>query len=275
MRFEKKNLWGLILGVVVAGAGLFLFGVGARFYFSIAIGFILAFLPFIISLVLSQGKQREKEERFLEFTRDLVESVKSGTPVSKSILNLKGRDYGSLTEHIDKLANQVSIGITLTKALNTFARDTKSEVIARAVGLISEAERAGGKIDTIVESVSNSVNQIESLRKERKSSISNLVVQGYIIFLVFIVIMLVLQFKILPMTEGLADVQDLNVAKIQSIDAESFATPLLIMIIVQSLFAGLVIGKIAEGTIKAGIKHSFILVALALLITTGARALMG
>jgi hypothetical protein len=41
---------------------------------------------------------------------------------------------------------------------------------------------------------------------------------------------------------------------------------------VQSLFAGLVIGKLSEGTIKSGIKHSFILVTIAILLTTGAGA---
>ena len=189
-------------------------------------------------------------------------------------MNLQKRDYGALTPHVQKLGNQISIGITLTAALKTFAKETKSRVISRAVGLISEAERAGGKIETILESVARSVNQIEDLKKERKSSISNLIVQGYIIFIVFIIIMLVLEFKILPLTAGLADVEGLSIS-VSAVDPSTFAMPLFIMILVQSFFAGLVIGKIAEGSLMNGIKHSFILLALTLLITTGAKALLG
>jgi len=44
---------------------------------------------------------------------------------------------------------------------------------------------------------------------------------------------------------------------------------------VQGFFAGLVIGKLSEGSTKAGLKHSFIMMALAYLMTTGVRAVMG
>lgn len=278
MKFEKKNLWGIILGMILIVGGIVIFGFDPRFYFVVVIALVAGALPFVLSVVFSQGKQKEKEARFLEFTRDLVENVKSGTPISKSIVNLQNRDYGPLSENVRKLANQLALGITLNKALATFASDTKSSVIKRAVGLISEAQRAGGKIDSIIESVSESVNQTEALKKERSSAVSNLVVQGYIIFIVFIVIMLVLQFKILPMTAGLGNVGGNFLGGDSggvSIDPESFSTPLLVMILVQSFFAGLVIGKIAEGSIRDGIKHSFILLALALLITTWARAFIG
>ena len=274
MKFDSKNWVGIILAALIILVGLiFLRGEGV-FYFMIVLALVIAGLPFVISVVINQGKQREKEERFLEFTRDLVGNVKSGTPVSKSILNLRNRDYGALSEHVQKLANQIQIGITLTVALRTFAKDTKSVVVRRAVDLISEAEKAGGRIETILESVSRSVAQTENLRKEQKSAVYNLVVQGYIIFFVFIIIMLVLQFKILPMTADLGGVENLSV-QVNRISADDFGTPLLVMLIVQSLFAGLVIGKISEGSLKAGIKHSFILVALALLISTGARAFLG
>ena len=147
-------------------------------------------------------------------------------------------------------------------------------MISRAVGLISEAERAGGKIDTILDSVAHSINQIEQLKKERKAAVSNLVTQGYLIFLVFIVIMLVLEFKILPLVSDLQGGADLSVG-IANLDSDQFSRPLFVMLLVQSFFAGLVIGKISEGNIKAGFKHSFILIALTLLVTTGAKVVFG
>jgi flagellar protein FlaJ len=226
----------------------------------------------LLSLLFGQNKQREKEEKFLEFVRDLVETVRSGTSVSKSITNLSNRNYGTLTPHVAKLANQLSIGITLTNALKTFAKETKSRVISRAVALISEAERAGGKIEAILESVANSVNQIEQLRKERKAAVSNLVTQGYMIFVVFIIIMLVMEIKILPLVTGLGGEEGLNKSS-KSINPDEFSKPLFIMLLVQSFFAGLVIGKISEGSVKNGIRHSFILIAITLLITTGTKAL--
>jgi flagellar protein FlaJ len=271
-----KNFIGSVIAVIIIAISYLTIEPGNLFYFISVIALIIAVFPFVLSIILLQGRQQEKEEKFLEFTRDLVESVKSGTPINKAIMNLQGRDYGALSMHIRKLANQVAIGISLNVSLRNFGRETKSPVISRAVTLIYEAQRAGGDITAIVESVSNSVNQIEGLRKDRMASISNLAVQGYIIFMVFISIMLILEFAILPMVSEFAasDVGNLNV-KTSAIENKDFSQPLFLMLIVQSIFAGLVIGKIAEGSLKDGIKHSFSLLGLTLIIVTGIRALLG
>ncbi len=272
MKFERSHYLGVIFGVALAISS-FLFFRGSFRYFLLVIALIIGLLPLVFTVMSFQGVKREKEEMFLAFSRDLVENVRSGTPISKSILNLKDRNYGPLSPHVQKLANQLGLGINLTLAFATFAKDAKSESIARSVALISEAEKAGGKIETILESVTLSVNQIENLKKERRTGISNLITQGYIIFLVFIVIMLVLEFKILPLVSNLSgNSPGLNV-EAQKIDPSEFSTPLFVMILVQSFFAGLVIGKISEGSVRDGIKHSFILLVITLLMTTGARVL--
>jgi flagellar protein FlaJ len=275
MKFEKMHWMGVGIGLAFALVSFFIFKRKEMIYFMLVISAIVISLPFLISFLLGQGRQREKEEKFLAFTRDLVEGVKSGTPISKSIIQLRMRDYGALTKHVQKMANQLSIGFTLNQSLNNFSADTKSRVISRAVGLISEAERAGGKIESILDSVSKSVDQTENLRKERKAAVSNLVTQGYMIFIVFIVIMLVLEFKILPLVMDLGggDTPGLTGPQIRPISPDDFAMPLFVMLLVQSVFAGLVIGKISEGSIKNGVKHSFILLAITLLVTTGAKAL--
>jgi len=274
-KFEKKHWLGIVLSLLLLTVS-FIFFIGQRlFWFLVVVSFVAATVPFLLTFMASQNRQKEREEIFLAFTRDLVENVKSGTPIVKSIVNLQTRDYGALSPNIKKLANQLVMGITLQSALSTFAKDTKSRVIIRSVGLISEAERAGGKIDTILESVADSVNQIDTLKKERKSAISNLVTQGYLIFMIFIIIMLVLEFKILPLVTDLSGQEGGLSVNTSHLDAGQFAMPLFVMILVQSFFAGLVIGKISEGTIKAGIRHCFILLVLTLLITTGARALFG
>jgi flagellar protein FlaJ len=272
--FNAKNVVGMILGLIVILVGIIFFSDKNIFYLLIVLGIIVAVSPFVIGIIASSLKEREIDERFLEFVRDLVENVKSGTPISKSISNLKKRDYGKLSPHIEKLNNQISLGIPLTAAFATMANDTRSRTISRAITLISQAEKAGGQIETILESVANSVNQTENLRNERKSSVFNLIVQGYIIFIVFIVIMLVLQYKILPLASDLGSLDVAN--KVGSkVNPEDMANPMLFMLLVQSFFTGLVIGKISEGDFKYGIKHSFILLTLALLITAGTRAILG
>ena len=104
--------------------------------------------------------------------------------------------------------------------------------------------------------------------------------EGYIIFFVFIIIMLVVEIQIIPITSTLGGISssglsipgsDSNFGSGANVDASQFSFAFLSLLLTQGFFAGLVIGKLAEGNIKAGIKHSFILVAMAILISTGAK----
>jgi len=206
--FKKSYLYGIGFAGVVTLISLVLFFTteffdGRLLSFVIGLSVIIGGLPFLTSLILSGREARNKDAMFLEFSRDLVEGARAGTPISKSIINIRNKDYGTLAPHVKKLANQIGVGIPVKTALKNFSRDVKSPVISRAITLIMEAERAGGKIETILESVANSVGQIEKLRKERRAAISNLTVQGYIVFIIFIIIMLVMQFRILPITAEL------------------------------------------------------------------------
>jgi flagellar protein FlaJ len=288
MKIGKKEWFGMGAGAFIAiSSSLVFWSSPGILYFLWVISLIVTTVPFVVSILSMQNREKELEMKFLSFTRDLVESVKAGAPISKSIINLRRRNYGVLTPNIQKLSNQLSVGITLSNALETFAKDTRSKVISRAVGLMSEAEKAGGKIETILESVVKSVNQIEVLRKEKKAVVSNLVTQGYIIFIVFVIIMLVLEFKILPIVSDLSGSPtglNLGAGGVSGLELGeedvgggggiNFANPLFMMLVVQSLFAGLVIGKISEGDIKNGAKHSFILLTITLLVVTGSRAFL-
>jgi archaeal flagellar protein FlaJ len=199
------HIIGIIIALILIIGSYFLFNATNPnlFTFILGIAFVIGGLPFFLSIIAETNQASQKEAMFLEFSRGLVENVKAGTPISKSIFNIKNKDYGSLNPHVEKLANQISLGIPINTAFETFARDIGSKTIARSVNIISEAEKAGGRIDDILESVVKSVSQVERLRKERKSSMYTLVVQGYIIFLIFIVIMLVMQFKVLPIASQL------------------------------------------------------------------------
>ena len=279
MELKDKDLIGAFLGVGVIVAAYFL--ASDRYFLAfLGLGILIGALPIIIKIVIENRINSEKEDMFLEFARNLVESVKTGTPISKSIVNVKEKDFGALSPHVVKLASQISIGIPLTQALTYFAKDVRNKSIARSLTLIGQAERAGGDIGEILEAVAGAVNMADKLKKERKAAISTLVSQGYIIFLVFIVIILVLQFQILPMVSGISDVGGslgfggggLSKAEVAQ---NSISNAFLYLILVQGFFTGLTIGKLAEGNVKAGVKHSFALMFLSFVASTLANILLG
>ena len=282
MKLTKTHWIGIVMSIAIAGVDVgFLIG-EPLFPFLLGVAVVVVALPFLAGLILESKTEKERGERFLEFTRSLAESVKAGTPIGKSIINMSGKDFGTLTPYIKKLANQISLGIPIGRCFETFANDVDSVVVRRAVTLIREAESAGGDINHILDSTAEAIYQIEKLKRERKASVSSLVVEGYIIFFIFVGIMLVMQFKILPLTAGVG-----NIAAVGSLDSvsgaptasaeatKSLAMPFLYLLLAQGFFAGLTIGKIAEGSIRAGLKHSIVLTLLAFLITSGANVFLG
>jgi flagellar protein FlaJ len=268
MEFKKTHLIGICLGIIIILFSLLV--INSKFFFlMVGIGILIAVLPFIFIIINENKIDREKEEMFLEFARNLVESVKTGTPISKSITNVRNKSYGILSENIDKLANQINLGIPLNTALNTFSMDVKNKTISRALTLIGHAEKAGGEIGEILESVAEAVNMSDKLKKERKAAISTLVVQGYIIFLVFIAIVLIMQIKILPMISGIADANIFgDEEKGKKVSSNELSNAFLYLLLVQGFFSGLVIGKLSGGNVKQGIKHSFALMFLSFFFST-------
>lgn len=279
MEIKKIHWTGIILSAMIIVFSLFLIGT-AFFFFVIGIGVLIGASPFVFSIIHETKIANEKEEMFLEFARNLVESVKTGTPISKSIINVKEKSYGVLGENINKLANQISLGIPLNTALQTFSKDVNNKGISRALTLIGQAEKAGGDIGEILESVAEAVNMSDKLKKERKAAISTLVVQGYIIFFVFMIIILIMQFRILPMVSNISDIGIMGGSGITgvgggAISSEEMANSFLYMLLIQGFFSGLAIGKLSEGSIKTGIKHSFALMLISFLVSTGANLFFG
>ena len=283
MRLHKQHIIGLVFSVILLGVD-FIFFIGDKIFpFLLGVSVVIVALPFFISLLAESAAEKEKNEQFLEFTRNLAESVKTGTPIGKSIVNMSNRDFGTLSSHIKKLANQIVLGIPMSRAFRNFANDIDSVVVRRAVTLIQEAENAGGEIDNILNSVAESMYQIEKLKRERKSAVSTLVVQGYVIFFIFVGIMLVMEFKILPLTAGIGSVGSISSLQnpsaepvknepAKTVDTKELARPFLYLLLTQGFFAGLTVGRLAEGNIKAGIKHSLVLTIAAFIISSAAEA---
>ena len=279
MELTKTHWIGIGMSLVIIISSLFLIGT-KFFFFMMGLGVLIGISPFVFSIINETKMAAEKEEMFLEFSRNLVESVKTGTPISKSIINIKNKSYGVLGKNIKKLANQIELGIPLSTALQTFSKDVNNKTISRALVLIGQAERAGGDIGEILEAVAGAVSMSDRLKKEQKAAISNLVVQGYIIFFVFIIIILVMQFKIVPMVSGISGSEvigsiGLGVGGGMAITPEEISNAFLSLLLLQGLFSGLTIGKLAEGNMKAGIKHSFALMLMSFLIGTGANVFFG
>lgn len=249
-------------------------GPTARWFYPILIlSFTLGMLHFWVDFFGEIKRQKRIEEKFVDFVREMESAVKSGISIPSSIIQASQKDYAELDPFIKKLANQTKLGISIHKALKNFANDTGNKVIKRSVAIVIEAESSGGDIEHVLEAVTMSLTSINKVQEERKSAIFSQIIQGYIVYFVFIAIMLVLQIKLFPQLTKIGGGGGNLFAGLGS-GASAMPTPFnldrifFILVLIQGFFAGIMIGKFTENSIKKGIIHSLILVTVAALIVT-------
>ncbi|RLJ07221.1 MAG: hypothetical protein DRP16_03835, partial [Candidatus Aenigmatarchaeota archaeon] len=111
--------------------------------------------------------------------------------------------------------------------------------------------------------ISRALITIEKIKKERSASVRSQVVTSYMIYFVFIFILVVMQmFIILPLSQQSATGLTESITGGGVISGKMFSDVFVVFIIIQGFFAGLVTGKISEGTLISGLKHSVILILL-------------
>ncbi len=222
--------------------------------------FVIIFFWFLIDKLIENAKIKKREEIFSSFLNDLAQNVRGGMSVPVALRNLRNNDYGELSLLVKKLSSQVDLGIPFDKALIRFAEKTKSGLIKRSCLVIIESLKAGGDVASTVEAIARSSVEVERLRAERKLMLSGTVTEGYIIYFVFLAIVLALSKFLIP--------QLLQAQKELKLSLDEINSLMQHLIIIQSLFSGLLIGKMVEGSTIAGLRHSAIMIFIGLIVFT-------
>ena len=102
-----------------------------------------------------ENRKNEIEEKFPDFLRDLAEYWKGGLSMTVAVQTLATSEYGALNDEVKKMSDQLSWGIKFSDVILQFAERVGTPLVKRAISLISEADRAGGKISDILVTAAN------------------------------------------------------------------------------------------------------------------------
>ena len=123
----------------------------------------------------------------------------------------------------------------------------------RTVPLIIEASRSGGHVEKVFDPMGKFVQSTLMLDKERKNQTRPYVAIIYVAFFVFL-FTIILLFK-----SFFISIEGLPILGATATPAEQIRRIFFHMTTIQAFFGGLVAGKMGEGTITAGLKHSLIM----------------
>jgi flagellar protein FlaJ len=213
------------------------------------------------------------EEKFPDFLRDMAEYWKGGLSMTIAVQTLAGSEYGALNDEVKKMSDQLSWGVAFSDVIEMFAIRVGTPLVQRAISLISEANRAGGKISDILVTAANDSREIKFLEGERKRTIASYISVIWTSYFVFLGVIVVLAKVFIPAIAGSnassteesdGGGEAIGNMVIRSIDPLFFLTVFFYGVIMQAMGNGAMAGLMATGRFSNGMKHSGLMILVAM-----------
>ncbi|MBR9679186.1 MAG: hypothetical protein GON13_02880 [Nanoarchaeota archaeon] len=207
------------------------------------------------------------EKQFPGFLQELAEAKRAGMNLPNSIINAAKINYGALSPEVKKMSNQLSWGVPLPRVLRMFqTRTKKSPYIYRSMAIILESYHSGGNIAKTLEAISHSITTIKEVEANRQSILNEQVVIIYAIHFIFVGIIVAMYTIMLPLlaVQG-APGSSLFGSASSAPSTEYFKVLFFLTLAIQSICNGFVAGEAKEGSVSAGLKHTIIMLSVAII----------
>ncbi|MEC7416478.1 MAG: type II secretion system F family protein [Candidatus Thermoplasmatota archaeon] len=232
----------------------------------IVFGLISLLLPYGIYGYRRDQIRARVEEKFPDFLRDLAEYWKGGLSMTVAIQTLAKGEYGNLNDEVNKMSSQISWGVSFGEVLEMFTERVTSPIVTRAVRMVDEANRAGGKISDILLAASYDAREIKALETERRQEVGSYVTVIYASFFVYLGIILVLASTFIPAivdssaATGGSGSMSIGNLTIREMNEVWISTVFLYSLIIQGMGMGLAAGFMSTGRLySAFLRASFLL----------------
>ena len=103
-----------------------------------------------------------------------------------AVQTLATSEYGALNDEVKKMSDQLSWGVKFSDVIRQFADRVGTPLVQRAIALIAEADRAGGKISDILVTAANDSRELKFLEGERKRTIGSYIAVIWTSYFVFL-----------------------------------------------------------------------------------------
>jgi len=219
-----------------------------------------------------EAKKNEVEEKFPDFLRDMAEYWKGGLSMTVAVQTLAKSEYGALNDEVKKMSDQLSWGIKFSDVIKQFAERVGTPLVKRAITLIAEADRAGGKISDILVTAANDSREIKFLEGERRRAIGSYIAVIWTSYFVFLGVITLLGRIFIPAIaksnsgdEGDSGGANIGNMTIRAIDPLFFVTVFYYGVTMQAIGNGTMAGLMANGRFSSGFKHSGMMIIVALI----------
>ncbi len=234
----------------------------------VVIALLIVLVPYAIFYEIWARKVRGIQTMIPDFLERMAGINRVGLTVAQAIGIMVNTNLGLLSYEIRRIKRDMDWGVNFSEALIRFEQRISTAAIARTVTLITKASEMSGQIGEVLAIAASDAKMSETLKKERLGEMFIYTAIVYLSFFVFLFVVAVLSTQFLPVlshigTSGISGAGPLS--GIGSVPVRSLDRLLYHACLIQAFFSGLIAGQMGEASLAAGVKHSCILLIIALI----------
>jgi flagellar protein FlaJ len=255
----------IILGLVVFGlyvpTGPYFIPLSQRVNNAIAFSVVIIFAFPAIVEYNNYAWKGQVERNIPRLLRDVAESVRSGLTLPRALEEASQRDYGPVSKELERAVSMFIMGAKFEDSLMFLAERLRRPVALKMSTILIEAHQTGGKLLEVLNTSVELFTSLDKYKEEQHTNMKPYMMTVYMATLTFLIIAFIMLHQFLaPLyaAKGGATVQQSGLLS-GVYDINYYASLLFWASVLESIFGGLVVGKIVDGNLAAGLRHSVIL----------------
>ena len=247
--FIRPSIRGLIFAVLAVGTGI-----------------TISLIPPYIMWRRIENLEKGLVENFASFLQDLSEVRKTGLSPERSILYLASRPYGSFTPILKRIATALYVGMDMYKAVKIALLNYKNWFIRAVMRFLIDAIEYGGGTPSVIDSIASFGRKLADIELGLRKSLKSRVFMPYLgVILQIVTILLVIMLSagsVTMLSQPVARMANIKVG-IEQITQLTFV--LTTGVLINAVFAGLLVGKASTMTMAGGFKHAILMVIISMI----------
>lgn len=268
-----------VFDFLLALAMAFYLGIFFKMPFLVSfIGFFFLFqiLVYFVLLLRADAKAKFVESILPDVLQLMASNLRAGLTTDKALLLSARAEFGPFQDEINQVGKEITMGKNITEALLNVTKHIKSERLSKTISLIVSGLQSGGELASLLEQTARNLRQERLVDSRIRTN-----VMMYVIFIFAAVgfgaplLFGLSSFLVEVLTEKLGSIEipetaltgalPLNITAVK-INPKFVVMFAVMFLITSSVLGSLILGLIAKGKEREGIKFMPVLIALSLFV---------
>ena len=228
---------------------------------------LIALVPYAVFYSGYAKRKRKVEEAVPEFAEQMASSIRHNLTIPEAIDLMAKDGKSNILDEIQLMQRMYRWNELTSTVIQRFSKRVLLPAVDRMVILISEAEKFTNHLSSVFDIIAEDAKNTVTLKNERRGDMLLYVTITYMAFFVFCFVQVILVVQFLPiMMQGNEGMSMIGSSVGGAMPLDLYNRMIYHSMIIHGFCSGLVAGMMGEGSVKAGVKHACIMMAIAIVV---------